>query len=531
MKKTNRRIAALASLLLSSTSALAQLAPAAGSSQATLSAAGNKTPIVNIVAPNAAGVSHNRFTDYNVGAQGLILNNSAAGVSTKLGGDIAGNPALRGGAAKVILNEVIGSKASLLGGATEIAGQRARLVLVNPNGISVKGASFVNVSRATLTTGKPVFDASGNITRIDTAKGKIDGQGLDASTVDQVDLIAYAVEVSGLQSKRQASIVTGAANTDIDLSKSTSNSVSSTIVLDASNLGGMYSSGISLVGNGQGVGVNVGGTAKALTGSLEVSPQGGVTHGPSAAKPERMDVAKLRAEMVQERARQETEKERAKQQAEKQAAIDRAQRLATATAQLRADVENPEQAAQRRAQQQAAEAAMLARGRQEAREAAQKKDEQALQARSREDDARRQEQTAAFERSRQLAATQAQEEQQKPKTAQEEARSKQEQRARVHTAARLTGEDVVNFNDGFTALSYSPSSGMLSFSNGTHSTLMSAGKFGEGSNHGKFIVLNPRSSSRDPSLHGLDLIINGSPLAVPGMAWWVNSGTPPNSLN
>ena len=170
---------------------------------------------------------------------------------------------------------------------------------------------------------------------------------------------------------------------------------------------------------------------------------------------------------------------------------------------------------------------MLARGRQEAREAAQKKDEQALQARSREDDARRQEQTAAFERSRQPAATQAKEEQQKPKTAQEEARSKQEQRARVHTAARLTGEDVVNFNDGFTALSYSPSSGMLSFSNGTHSTLTSVGKFGEGPNHGKFIVLNPRSSSRDPSLHGLDLIINGSPYAVPGMAWWVNSRTPP----
>lgn len=408
MKKNKHRIAALASLLLSSTSALAQLAPAAGPSQATLSAAGNKTPIVNIVAPNAAGVSHNRFTDYNVGAQGLILNNSAAGVSTKLGGDIAGNPALRGGAAKVILNEVIGSKASLLGGATEIAGQRARLVLVNPNGITVKGASFVNVSRATLTTGKPVLDASGNITRIDTTKGKIDGQGLDASTVDQVDLIAYAVEVSGLQSKRQASIVTGAANTDIDLSKSTSNSVSSTIVLDASNLGGMYSSGISLVGNGQGVGVNVGGTAKALTGSLEVSPQGGVTHGPSASQ--LAQIQKQKEQAAQERVRME------------------AAAAATAAA-LQQKL-----AAQERAQQEAA--------------AAQQKQQLALQERLRQDEALRQEQQAASERTQQLAAKALQERQQAMKATQEASRQKQEQRNQALAASARSAKSFASASNG-----------------------------------------------------------------------------------
>ncbi|WP_155401670.1 filamentous hemagglutinin N-terminal domain-containing protein, partial [Ralstonia solanacearum] len=37
------------------------------------------------------------------------------------------------------------------------------VVIANPNGILVNGGGFINTSRATLTTGVPVFGGSGSL--------------------------------------------------------------------------------------------------------------------------------------------------------------------------------------------------------------------------------------------------------------------------------------------------------------------------------------------------------------------------------
>ncbi|RIJ13336.1 hypothetical protein DXT77_01180, partial [Pseudomonas sp. 91RF] len=61
----------------------------------TLDRAGNGVQIINIATPNGSGLSHNQFHEYNVGTQGVILNNVAAQTGqTQLGGIIVGNPNL-----------------------------------------------------------------------------------------------------------------------------------------------------------------------------------------------------------------------------------------------------------------------------------------------------------------------------------------------------------------------------------------------------------------------------------------------------
>ncbi|WP_017522118.1 hemagglutinin repeat-containing protein [Pseudomonas nitroreducens] len=264
--------------------AAAELAvDAAAGGNTHLGAAGNGVPVVNIATPNGAGLSHNRFTDYNVGQNGLILNNATGKTqSTQLGGIIVGNPNLKGGAASKILNEVTGANASQLRGYTEVAGQSAHVIVSNPHGITCNGCGFINTPRATLTTGKPLMDGE-RLRGYDVDGGEIaiEGAGLNASNLDQFELITRSAKLNADLYARQLAVVTGRNQVDAETlaatAKADDGSAKPQLAIDSSALGGMYAGAIRLVGTEQGVGVKLAGNMAASAGDIQIDANGQLT--------------------------------------------------------------------------------------------------------------------------------------------------------------------------------------------------------------------------------------------------------------
>lgn len=250
--------------------------------QATMDKAGNGVPVVNIATPNGAGISHNQFNEYNVGQQGLILNNATGQLNqTRLGGLIQNNPNLKAGQeAKGIINEVTGGSRSQLQGYTEVAGKAANVMVANPYGITCNGCGFINTPNATLTTGKPQFDAAGNLSSLEVTKGTItvEGQGLNASGSDALSLISRATEVNAAIHAKDLTVTTGANRVDAS-GKATAiagEGAAPVVAVDTGALGGMYANRIHLVSTEKGVGVNLGNLA-ARQGDITLDANGKMT--------------------------------------------------------------------------------------------------------------------------------------------------------------------------------------------------------------------------------------------------------------
>ncbi|NKG07849.1 filamentous hemagglutinin [Ralstonia solanacearum] len=235
---------------------------------------------VNIARPNGSGVSLNTYTQFNVPSQGTLLNNAPGITQTQQAGYINGNPnLLPGGSARIIVNQVTSTSPSTLRGYLEVAGPRAEVVIANPNGILVNGGGFVNTSRATLTTGVPVFGGSGSLDAYRVTGGQItvQGAGLNASNVDQVDLIARAVSVNASVYANQLNVVAGANQVDrgtLNATPIAGDGAAPANGIDVSQLGGMYANKILLASTEKGVGVSLRGVAAAQAGDLTLTSQG-----------------------------------------------------------------------------------------------------------------------------------------------------------------------------------------------------------------------------------------------------------------
>lgn len=225
-------------------------------------------PLIHIQTPSAAGLSHNVYSQFDVPAQGAVLNNSA------------GNPWMANGVvAKTILNEVNSSHPSYLNGAIIVHGVPAQVIVANPNGITINGASFVNASRATLTTGTPLVN-SGVLTGFKVRSGLINiaGGGLNNSATPYTDLLSRVVTLTGKLQAQNLAITTGlhtvAHDTGEVTDQDTGSYAAGTVSIDTAALGGMYANNISIIATEAGVGVRNQGTWQASGGHLLVTADG-----------------------------------------------------------------------------------------------------------------------------------------------------------------------------------------------------------------------------------------------------------------
>ena len=277
----------LLSYLISTIIAGQPLLPAVGAvitpqNGAGMDKAANGVPVVNIATPNGAGISHNRFTDYNVGKEGLILNNATGKLNpTQLGGLIQNNPNLKaGGEAKGIINEVTGGNRSLLQGYTEVAGKAANVMVANPYGITCDGCGFINTPHATLTTGRPVMNADGSLQALEVTEGSItiNGAGLDGTRSDAVSIIARATEVNAALHAKDLTVTAGANRVTADgrVSALKGEGDVPKVAVDTGALGGMYARRIHLTSTESGVGVNLG-NLYARDGDITLDASGRLT--------------------------------------------------------------------------------------------------------------------------------------------------------------------------------------------------------------------------------------------------------------
>ena len=250
----------------------------------------NGLPQVNIQTPNDKGLSHNKYSQFDIAEKGAVLNNSRTHTQTQLAGMVQGNPYLARGEANVILNEVNSSNPSVMKGYMEVAGKKANVIIANPNGLHCEGCGIINSDRVTLTTGKPeIKNGQVDNFKVEAGKVTVSGKGLDNSHVDYTEILAREAEVNaGIWSKKEITVIAGKntiARSDTDKTlqvirteQASVGDIKPQVAIDVGELGGMYSGKIHLVGTEAGIGVRNAGHIGASAETLHIDSQGRIVN-------------------------------------------------------------------------------------------------------------------------------------------------------------------------------------------------------------------------------------------------------------
>ncbi|MHA3916748.1 two-partner secretion domain-containing protein, partial [Halovulum sp. GXIMD14793] len=286
----NRFVAAISTAAITLQPLMAQTVVTAPDGSNLDAGSGNGVPLIMIQEVDANGVSHNVFQQFDVGSEGLILNNNATNgvVGTELGGLIVPNPNITGAAASLILNEVTGPNASQLLGAMEVGGTQADVIVANPYGITCNGCGFINTGNLTLTTGTPTFEGD-TFTGLSVDDGTISigEKGADARSALTFGLISRQLVVGGPVAGQDVRVVLGRNDvvyaTGEVTEKLDDGSAKPALSIDSTVLGGMYANAITITSTEDGVGARMPQQMAASAGEMRLTSDGRLVIGSASA--------------------------------------------------------------------------------------------------------------------------------------------------------------------------------------------------------------------------------------------------------
>ncbi|QDH31139.1 filamentous hemagglutinin N-terminal domain-containing protein [Burkholderia pseudomallei] len=170
--------------------------PNGGAQRPGMATTANGTDLVNIVAPDATGLSHNKFNEFSPVGRGVVLNNSVRPGESQIGGMAAQNPNLMQPATRALLE--VTQQRSVLQGTLEAFGGKLDVLVANQHGVTINGLTTLNVGRLGVTTGQVLPQAAGQL-RLGVTQGDvlIDHGGIDTQGLDMFDVVSRSIAVRG----------------------------------------------------------------------------------------------------------------------------------------------------------------------------------------------------------------------------------------------------------------------------------------------------------------------------------------------
>ncbi|OOF81616.1 hypothetical protein BKG93_11655, partial [Rodentibacter ratti] len=224
----------------------------------------NGVHIIDIAKPQRDGISDNKFEKFNIG-NGAVFNNSNKEGSSYLVGHLEKNQNFDKETAKAILTQVTGSQMSKIKGGLEVFGDKADLLLINPNGININGVQTFNTDRFVASTSNVIDPKNGLNLSVEKGTVIIDENGLATDGLKYLDIVAKKIEQKGAVRnindkapvETNITFVAGSAEYDVKARKAKSKQAQSAeIAITGTDAGAMYGNHIQFITTDTGAGVN-----------------------------------------------------------------------------------------------------------------------------------------------------------------------------------------------------------------------------------------------------------------------------------